>query len=474
MTHTHSSSVLPAPRVNGRLVTRPAFHVVGLPWKATDQGPSVAEVCAQARQRLPEIRDAVNLGFTVGVSTHDANNRFIEYVFGRVVATLDAIPLGMVGLTVPEQTYAVLTYCGPLPQLHTSTHYADLQQWLKQQGLHDAIAEGAPWFEEFDEVTDPTSAAFTMRSFVVLPTNPAQIAATALPRFLRFEGGWIESRGDRSAASAWYQRHLGFSLLVDDGLQAVLRFAGGNGLPLVSAQTPSDLVRSHRGRVRFCLECPDVTATHAALQAEGVVVEPMHWGPDGAAAFDCYDLAGTRLTLTAAPAWQGPYPQTRVVRYGAPRIPVRNLARALRWYRTHLEVDLLAIYPERQALLLVVNQRTPFWLEEDPWRDEAAAGPQFARYFLGTQDIQEAYGYCVRAGLQPSPIATWPAYPVSVFAFCDPDGNQLNVWHYVGVEQAWNTLSTQDAPFPYHDATGQSVIFVVSHRPIESYRENAR
>jgi predicted transcriptional regulator YdeE len=168
MIHTESSSELPTPGVNGRLVTRPAFHVVGLQWKAADGGTTVAKVCAQARLRLPEIRYVLNAGFSVGVSTHDRHKRFSEYILGQEVSRLDEIPQGMVGITIPPQTYVVFTYRGPLSQLPMSTHYADGKRWLAQHAWQDAIADGAYWFEQMDERVDKESAEFTLHSFTVL------------------------------------------------------------------------------------------------------------------------------------------------------------------------------------------------------------------------------------------------------------------------------------------------------------------
>jgi catechol 2,3-dioxygenase-like lactoylglutathione lyase family enzyme len=257
-----------------------------------------------------------------------------------------------------------------------------------------------------------------------------------VPRFLRYEGGHIGVTGGRQAAVDWYCRHLGLTVAWDqaDEGQTLLRFPGSQAVPLVSVGGGErDNVwgdRSHAVRespVRFCLACPNLEATHAAISAEGVRVTWMVTSKHTGNSFDFYDLEGTRLTAVATP---DDAIDARFTGYASPRIGVTNLAASVNWYSTNLGMAGTiggddSIFEDR--VLMRMGDYLPIWLEQKSPESFRGRADAYARPYFLTLDIDEAHAWAISQGFDPSPIS---GRALRVFHFWDPDGNAINIWTY--------------------------------------------
>lgn len=106
--------------------------------------------------RLPEITNGVEDGIFYGLCSCAGVENGFSYVAAREVSSLDNIPEGMVGKTVPTATYAVFTHIGSLEDL-SKTYEQIHKQWLSNSDYEMA---GNYEFEYYDErFTDfsPTS-----------------------------------------------------------------------------------------------------------------------------------------------------------------------------------------------------------------------------------------------------------------------------------------------------------------------------
>jgi len=246
-------------------------------------------------------------------------------------------------------------------------------------------------------------------------------------RFVRFEGGQVGVSGDRAAAAAWYERHLGLQQLwaSDDEGQTLLAFPRRHALPLQSVKAPLWGERGHRnGSTRLALACGDLGATHAALRDEGVRVSAIAADPDGDF-FRFEDCEGTELLAVAVPTARG-----RFDGYAPARIGVADLARACRFYCDRLGMTVHAFGAGRA--LLGLGDYLPLRLEEGLPADCPRGG--FARPCLLAADLAEAHGWARDADLRPTPIRGAPD-GLRVFALHDPDGTPVHVWSYPGATE---------------------------------------
>lgn len=245
-----------------------------------------------------------------------------------------------------------------------------------------------------------------------------------MTHFVRFEGGHLGVSGDRAAAAAWYERHLGLreSWSSDDEGQTLLAFPRRFALPLLDVHAPLWGERGHRnGSMRLAFACGDLASTHATLQRDGVRVSPITADPDGDF-FRFEDGEGTELVAVDVPtAHDG------IDGWAPPRIGVTDLARACRFYCDRLGMTLHA-YGAGRALL-GIGDFLPLRLEEGLPHDVPRGG--FARPYLLALDLDAAHRWSMEADLRPTPIRGRPD-ALRVFALHDPDGNPLHVWSYPG------------------------------------------
>lgn len=130
-----------------KIVTRPAFDVVGLSYYGKNQNQEIKAVWGVFNQRMAEIQHVVDGAF--GVCGESESDGAFKYVAGMAVSNYDAIPEDMVVWNVPEQQYAV--FPTTLPAIGETYRYA-FETWLPQSGYE--YTKG-PDFEYYDENFDP-------------------------------------------------------------------------------------------------------------------------------------------------------------------------------------------------------------------------------------------------------------------------------------------------------------------------------
>jgi catechol 2,3-dioxygenase-like lactoylglutathione lyase family enzyme len=181
--------------------------------------------------------------------------------------------------------------------------------------------------------------------------------------------------------------------------------------------------------VRLCLACPNLAATHAALQSEGIRVSWIVHSDATGDYFDLYDLEGTRLTAVAFPAPDGADPDARFAGYAPPRIGVSDVNQAVGWYSEHLGMHVVEDAYEENRVLMGLGDFLPVWLESRSPESFSGRHLPFARPYLLSLDLDEARAWAASQGLDPSPISS---SELRVFHFWDPDGNAISVWCYPG------------------------------------------
>ncbi|HZG16157.1 MAG TPA: GyrI-like domain-containing protein [Candidatus Bathyarchaeia archaeon] len=90
------------------LVTKDAFHVVGIPWKGTYAqagAGDIRHVLAEVKRRYSEIPHNAEPRHILGVSYEHHADGF-SYLLGARVQDVTELPAGMVSRFIPSQTYA--------------------------------------------------------------------------------------------------------------------------------------------------------------------------------------------------------------------------------------------------------------------------------------------------------------------------------------------------------------------------------
>jgi AraC family transcriptional regulator len=142
--------------MNPKIVERPAMHVVGLAGRFTPA--TMGQIGAMWGRFAPQIASIAGrrgIGTSYGVCLPDPigarGEPALEYTACVEVASLDAMPKGMVGFTVPAGRYAVFTHTGPIHTIGT-TWDAIHERWLPEAGL---VKAPGPDFETYDARWDP-------------------------------------------------------------------------------------------------------------------------------------------------------------------------------------------------------------------------------------------------------------------------------------------------------------------------------
>lgn len=134
-----------------RIVERGPFHVVGVRERFApghiEAIPLLWERFVPFAPELPNKVPDVLYGVCVDGTDPAAEEPGFEYTACSEVTTLDDIPEGMVGFTVPGGTFAVFTHRGPVSQLADSVRTV-WRELLPAEGLKPT---GAPDFELYDE-----------------------------------------------------------------------------------------------------------------------------------------------------------------------------------------------------------------------------------------------------------------------------------------------------------------------------------
>ena len=120
-----------------KIVTKPAFHVVGMQYVGKNENNEIPEMWGEFVPRIDEperIKPQVSYGLCDS-SIEGLEDGVFEYVAGVEVSGPDVVvPEGMVLRSVPERKYAVFTHYGTLDTLG-ETYQNIYNTWLPQSGL---------------------------------------------------------------------------------------------------------------------------------------------------------------------------------------------------------------------------------------------------------------------------------------------------------------------------------------------------
>ena len=139
-----------------RIVTKPAFTVVGLPftgfissapYEGGNEGNEIGKVWDQFNTRYGEIKNICGPGY--GLCFGMPNEREPWYIAGAEVSQVEDLPSGMMSMTVPAQKYAVFPCTlGTIG----ATYRRITEEWQPQTGHAHA---DAPDFECYEEGPGP-------------------------------------------------------------------------------------------------------------------------------------------------------------------------------------------------------------------------------------------------------------------------------------------------------------------------------
>jgi AraC family transcriptional regulator len=139
-----------------RIVTKPAFTVVGLPFtgfitnaplEAGNENNEIGKVWDEFNARMAEVKHVS--GPAYGLCFGMPNDKEPWYIAGVEVARAEDVPAGMMSMTVPAQMYAVFPCTlGTLG----ATYRMITEQWQPRSGYEHA---DAPDFELYDQEFDP-------------------------------------------------------------------------------------------------------------------------------------------------------------------------------------------------------------------------------------------------------------------------------------------------------------------------------
>lgn len=133
-----------------KIVDVDEFKIIGLEYVGKNQNGDIPQLWEKFVSRVDEIENAVNPEILYGVcySLHDDGS--FSYIACQRVESIQEVPDGLVGKTVPTGKYAVFTHKGSLNGLR-STYDQIYKTWLPKSGHKQTLA---PEFELYDERFD--------------------------------------------------------------------------------------------------------------------------------------------------------------------------------------------------------------------------------------------------------------------------------------------------------------------------------
>jgi predicted transcriptional regulator YdeE len=144
-----------------KIATRPAFKVIGMKYHGTAQENEIPQLWVNFMGRWNEIQHRVDTLLSYGVTTSfDFVSREFDYIACIPVEEIAEIPDGMVGIEIPEGTYAEFTTT--IPTMMESYKYAN-DKWLPQSGY---VRDYRPEFEEYPGEFNPDDPESRFRFYV--------------------------------------------------------------------------------------------------------------------------------------------------------------------------------------------------------------------------------------------------------------------------------------------------------------------
>jgi len=135
-----------------KIITRPAFTVVGLRYFGKNENKEIAAMWEEFDRQmkklggLPHETGEAAIGLRISPDDDSMGGAF-EYIAGLPVSKVEDIPEGFVARQVPEHTYAVFAHKGDLPSL-SNTYEFIYETWLPQSGY--TLADNLD-FEYYDD-----------------------------------------------------------------------------------------------------------------------------------------------------------------------------------------------------------------------------------------------------------------------------------------------------------------------------------
>ena len=144
-----------------KIATRPAFKVIGMKYHGTAQENEIPQLWVNFMGRQDEIQHRVDTLLSYGVTTSfDFVSREFDYIACIPVEEIAEVPDGMVGIEIPEGTYAEFTTT--IPTMMESYKYAN-DKWLPQSGY---VRDYRPEFEEYPGEFNPDDPESRFRFYV--------------------------------------------------------------------------------------------------------------------------------------------------------------------------------------------------------------------------------------------------------------------------------------------------------------------
>ena len=153
-----------------RIVSKPAFTVVGLPFTGFISAPpyeggnennEIGKVWDQINSRFAEIKHVC--GPACGLCFGMPNDKVPWYIAGFEVSQVEELPVGMMNMSVPAQKYAVFPCT--LGTIGTTYRYIT-EEWQPRSGYEHV---DAPDFEYYDEESDPSALPQGMKLAIYWP-----------------------------------------------------------------------------------------------------------------------------------------------------------------------------------------------------------------------------------------------------------------------------------------------------------------
>ncbi|MET3700134.1 predicted transcriptional regulator YdeE [Bacillus oleivorans] len=135
---------------------RNAFNGIGVKWSGTYEQAAKGEIRTiqqEFRNRIDQIKNLVNPNIITGLSYHNDANGFTYYLIAEA-ESLDFIPEGMEGISVPSYTFVTSSYQGE--QVHEA--YSYLHRWIEQNGFtlnQDELFYLEEYPVKYNPLTDP-------------------------------------------------------------------------------------------------------------------------------------------------------------------------------------------------------------------------------------------------------------------------------------------------------------------------------
>ena len=144
-----------------KIVTRPAFTVVGMKYRGKNEKDEIPQLWEKFMPRTVEVKHKVNPNVCYGVEDkYDEKTGEFDYLAAFEVQDTSNIPEGMESWQVPEQTYTVFS-CNlkNIKQAFRQIYH----DWLPRSVYQRA---GGPDFEYYDESFKPNQGKLDLHFYV--------------------------------------------------------------------------------------------------------------------------------------------------------------------------------------------------------------------------------------------------------------------------------------------------------------------